>query len=73
MHLTLKTGSDEAGRRQRAPAAGALRRFVAPYNHERPHQALEMATAGRVCYARSSALYRGLDELDYPFHDWTSR
>jgi putative transposase len=33
--------------------------FVDQYNRERPHQ------------ARSSRVYRGMEELTYPFHDAT--
>ena len=45
--------------------------FVHRYNHERPHQALDMATPGS-CYTPSARTYQGLEELDYPFHDWTA-
>ena len=39
-------------------------------NHERPHQALGMKVPADL-YARSPRLYRGLEELSYPFHDTT--
>ena len=45
--------------------------FVHRFNHERPHQALDMATPAS-CYAPSTRCYQGLEELDYPFHDWTA-
>ncbi len=41
------------------------------YNHERPHQALDMATPAS-CYTPSSRGYRGVEDLDYPFLDWTA-
>jgi hypothetical protein len=44
--------------------------FVEQYNRDRPHQALEMKVPAD-CYVRSSRVYRGLDELTYPFHDAT--
>ena len=44
--------------------------FIDHYNHERPHQALDMQVPADV-YAPSSRPYRGLRGLDYPFHDWT--
>ena len=39
-------------------------------NHERPHQALVMKVPADL-YARSPRVYRGLEELTYPFHDAT--
>ena len=44
--------------------------FVAQYNRDRPHQALHMQVPADV-YARSARVYRGLEELTYPFHDGT--
>jgi putative transposase len=70
MHLTLKT---EATR----PAAGNFLQqqarfdaFVERFNQERPHQALAMKFPSEV-YGPSPRPYRGLCEVDYPFHDWT--
>src|SRR6185503_1290143 len=40
--------------------------FVAQFNRERPHQALQMQVPADV-YVRSARVYRGLDELTYPF------
>jgi putative transposase len=45
--------------------------FVHRYNHERPHQALDMKPPASV-YVPSPRPYRGLEELEYPFHDWTA-
>jgi putative transposase len=68
MHLTLK---QEATR----PAAGNLLQqqarfddFLEEYNQERPHQALAMRYPAER-YAPSARPYRGLEDLDYPFHD----
>jgi putative transposase len=44
--------------------------FVAQYNRERPHQALDMKVPADL-YVRSPRVYRGLEELTYPFHDHT--
>jgi putative transposase len=44
--------------------------FVERYNRERPHQALGMKVPADV-YTRSARVYRGLEELAYPFHDRT--
>ncbi len=43
-------------------------RFVSEFNEERPHQALNMACPAER-YNPSPRPYRGLPELDYPFHD----
>jgi transposase InsO family protein len=45
--------------------------FVDRYNQDRPHQALAMKVPAEV-YVVSPRPYRGLPELDYPFHDWTT-
>jgi putative transposase len=71
MHLTLKQEAT------RPAAANVLQQqmrfdaFVRRYNHDRPHQALDMATPASR-YTASPRLYRGLDDLAYPFHDWTA-
>jgi putative transposase len=71
MHLTLKTEAT------RPAAANVLQQqmrfdmFVDRFNRERPHQALDMATPASR-YTPSRRLYQGLDELEYPFHDWTA-
>jgi hypothetical protein len=44
--------------------------FVEQYNRQRPHQALGMKVPADI-YARSSRVYRGLNDLTYPFHDQT--
>ena len=44
--------------------------FVDAYNTERPHQALGMKVPADL-YTRSPRVYRGLEELTYPFHDRT--
>jgi putative transposase len=44
--------------------------FVTRYNTDRPHQALAIKVPADV-YARSPRVYRGLEELTYPFHDQT--
>lgn len=45
-------------------------RFVGEFNNERPHEALNMKTPAQV-YTSSGKPYRGLTELEYPFHDRT--
>jgi putative transposase len=46
------------------------RMFLDRYNHDRPHQALDMKYPAEL-YHSSPRAYRGLGELDYPFHDRT--
>ena len=70
MHLTLKQEAT------RPAAANALQQqarfdaFLTQFNHERPHQALDMRVPGEL-YVRSPRPYTGLAPLAYPFHDWT--
>ena len=45
--------------------------FITRYNTDRPHQALGMKVPADL-YARSPRVYRGLEELTYPFHDQTN-
>src|SRR5205085_4622277 len=42
--------------------------FVAEFNHERPHEALDMKCPAD-CYTPSARSYDGLPELSYPLHD----
>src|SRR5690348_6099672 len=42
--------------------------FITRYNTDRPHQALGMKGPADL-YARSSRVYRGLEDVTYPFHD----
>lgn len=45
--------------------------FVHQFNHERPHQALDMATPASR-YQPSTRAYQAFDALEYPRHDWTA-
>jgi transposase len=68
MHLTLKKEATKP------PAANFLQqqarfdRFLEVFNRERPHEALEMKCPAEV-YQPSARPYRGLPDIDYPFHD----
>ncbi|MGM0561260.1 MAG: IS481 family transposase [Pseudomonadota bacterium] len=68
MHLTLKRETT------RPPGDNSLQQqarfddFVSEFNSERPHEALGMLCP-REHYTSSKRSYRGLPELDYPFHD----
>ncbi|MHB8405001.1 MAG: IS481 family transposase [Gammaproteobacteria bacterium] len=70
MHLTLKKEATKP------PAANFLQqqarfdRFLTVFNNERPHEALNMKYPAEL-YQPSPQPYRGLPDLDYPFHDKT--
>jgi putative transposase len=71
MHLTLKTEATRPAAANVLQQQGRFDTFVHRFNHERPHQALDMQIPAAV-YAPSTRPYGGLEELDYPFHDWTA-
>jgi putative transposase len=70
MHLTLKREATKPAAANVLQQQARFDTFVAQYNRERPHQALEMKVPAEV-YERSPRIYRGLEELTYPFHDAT--
>ena len=68
MHLTLKKEATK-------PAAGNFLQqqarfddFIEVFNHQRPHQALDMQCPAEV-YQPSPRVDTGLPDIDYPFHD----
>jgi putative transposase len=70
MHLTLKKEATKPAAQNFLQQQGRFDEFMHCYNHERPHQALDMKYPAEL-YRRSPRPYRGLDELHYPFHDRT--
>lgn len=70
MHLTLKKGTTKPPGQNFLQQQAMFDEFRDEYNHERPHQALEMKFPGEI-YVPSSQLYRGLEEVEYSFHDRT--
>jgi putative transposase len=70
MHLTLKKEATKPAAANVLQQQARFDAFVTRYNQERPHQALGMKVPADL-YARSPRVYRGLDELSYPFHDAT--
>jgi putative transposase len=70
MHLTLNREATKPAAANVLQQQARFDAFVEQYNHERPHQALAMRVPADV-YARSARVYRGLEELTYPFHDGT--
>jgi putative transposase len=70
MHLTLKAEATKPASPNVLQQQARFDRFVERFNHDRPHQALDMRVPAAV-YARSPRVYRGLETLTYPFHDHT--
>ena len=68
MHLTLKKATTKPPGNNLLQQQEKFDRFLHEYNYERPHQALEMKRPGDI-YRPSSRKYRGLPDVDYPFHD----
>jgi len=68
MHLTLKKEATKP------PASNFLQQqarfddFIEIFNNERPHEALDMKYPAEV-YRPSTRAYKGLPDIDYPFHD----
>jgi putative transposase len=71
MHLTLKREATKPAAPNFLQQQARFDAFVVRYNDERPHEALAMRVPADD-YVRSSRPYRGLGELEYPFHDWTA-
>ena len=71
MHLTLKREATKPAAPNFLQQQARFDAFVARYNDERPHEALDMRVPADD-YVRSARPYRGLGELEYPFHDWTA-
>lgn len=70
MHLTLKRAATKPASSNVLQQQARFDAFIDEYNHERPHQALDMKVPADL-YERSPRMYRGLEELTYPFHDGT--
>jgi putative transposase len=71
MHLTLKLEATKPAVANVLQQQARFDAFQACSNRERPHQALAMQVPSDR-YVPSARPYRGLPELDYPFHDWTA-
>lgn len=70
MHLTLKKEATKPAADNFLQQQERFDSFVDEFNQERPHQALKMKFPSEV-YRRSNREYKGLPELEYPFHDKT--
>jgi putative transposase len=70
MHLTLKQEATKPAGNNMLQQQGKFDDFIECYNTERPHQGIDMKVPGDL-YTASPRQYRGLAELNYPFHDRT--
>jgi putative transposase len=70
MHRTLKAEATKPAAPNVLQQQARFDTFVARYNQDRPQQALGMKVPAE-CYTRSARVYRGLEDLTYPFHDAT--
>jgi putative transposase len=70
MHLTLKKEATKPAAKNLVQQQGKFDRFIEIYNQERPHQAIGMQYPAEL-YTPSPRCYRGIGELEYPFHDRT--
>ena len=68
MHLTLKKEATKPPARNFLQQQAKFDHFIHGYNHERPHQAINMKYPGEL-YRASPRPYRGLPDLEYPLHD----
>jgi putative transposase len=71
MHLTLKQDTTKPAAANLLQQQGRFDAFITLFNRQRPHQALDMQVPADR-YTPSSRPYHGLQDLDYPFHDWTA-
>ena len=69
-HLTLKREATKPAAVNVLQQQARFDAFLTRYNTDRPHQALGMRARADLS-ARSPRVYRGLEELTYPFHDHT--
>jgi putative transposase len=70
MHLTLKKEATKPASKNFIQQQGRFERFIDQYNQERPHQGIGMKYPAEL-YVSSSRPYKGLSDLEYPFHDRT--
>jgi putative transposase len=70
MHLTLKKEATKPAGANFLQQQARFDMFIEVFNHERPHEALEMKCPAEV-YLPSTRPYTGLPDIDYPLHDKT--
>jgi len=70
MHLTLKKATAKKPKANFLEQQERFDEFCSEFNHERPHESLQMKFPGEV-YVKSPRAYQGLLPLEYPQHDRT--
>jgi transposase InsO family protein len=70
MHLTLKREATRPAGANCLQQQAKFDKFIDEFNNERPHESLDMKLPAER-YLTSPRAYRGLPELEYPFHDKT--
>jgi len=70
MHLTLKKEATKPAGQNLLQQQEKFDNFIHEYNHDRPHEALDMKYPGEV-YSSSKRAYEGLPDVEYPLHDKT--
>lgn len=68
MHLTLKKEATRPAGRNVLQQQARFDAVVSEFNTERPHETLNMRTPQDI-HSASTRTYRGLPQVDYPFHD----
>src|SRR3984893_16183063 len=68
MHLTLKKEATKPAAANFLQQQAKFDHFIEEFNQERPHEALGMKCPAEV-YQPSPRTYKGLPDIDYPFHD----
>lgn len=72
MHLTLKNEATRPPGFTLLQQQSKLDDFIEQYNHDRPHEAINMKYPGEL-YTPSTREYQSPEEPDYPFHERTIR
>jgi putative transposase len=70
MHRTLKAEATKPAAPNVLQQQARFDTFVTRYNQDRPHQTLGMKVPAEL-YTRSARVYRGLEDVSYPFADAT--
>jgi len=70
MHLTLKKETTKPAGLNILQQQSKFDDFIEEFNNDRPHAALNMKYPGEI-YTKSDRPYRGLPDVEYPFHDRT--
>lgn len=70
MHLTLKKEATKPPGENLLQQQEKFDTFIEEFNTQRPHQAIEMKYPNEL-YKYSPRPYKGIQELNYPFHDRT--